>query len=59
MLETDTQCVILPRNFCILTGDTILTQRNETLEMTVFWVVISQQERGLGVRGLMGPLGVL
>lgn len=31
MLETDTQCVSSPRNFCILTEDTILTQRNETL----------------------------
>lgn len=56
MLETDPQCVILPRNFCILTGDTTLTQRNETLKMLIPWVVTSQQERGFGVRGLTRAL---
>lgn len=51
MLETDTQCAILSRNFSILTGDTILTQRNETLRMAIPWVVTSQPECVCGAAG--------
>lgn len=41
----DTQCVTPPKNFNILTEDTILTQRNETPKMVIPWIVTSLRER--------------
>jgi hypothetical protein len=55
VLETDTQCVIPPRNFYILTEDTILAQRNETLKIGN-WIVASQQERSFGGKASRGAL---
>ena len=46
-----------PRNFYTLTGNTILTQRYETVKMAIPWMVTSQLERGFGgEEPLGGPL---